>query len=93
MVSVRHGSKLPGRSLARTPQTYVACNTSPDHACADVFALAVSQQHRELSRDYATFIEGFIRSASTDFTGGYALYAVDPGNAERLWNVSLKLIA
>src|SRR5216684_205652 len=53
MVSVRHGSKLPGRSLACTPQTYVACNTSPDHACADVFALAVSQQHRELSRDYA----------------------------------------
>jgi NAD(P)-dependent dehydrogenase (short-subunit alcohol dehydrogenase family) len=29
----------------------------------------------------------------TDFTGGYAPYAVDPGNAERLWNVSLKLIA
>src|SRR6266702_1198339 len=54
MVSVRHGSKLPSRSLACTPQTYVACNTSPDHRCADVFALAVSQQHRELSRDYAT---------------------------------------
>jgi len=29
----------------------------------------------------------------TDFTGGYAPYAVDPGNAERLWNVSLELIA
>ena len=29
----------------------------------------------------------------TDFTGGYAAYAVDPGNAERLWELSLKLIA
>ena len=29
----------------------------------------------------------------TDFTGGYAAYAVDPGNAERLWDLSLKLIA
>ena len=28
----------------------------------------------------------------TDFSGGYAAYAVDPANAERLWNVSLKLI-
>src|SRR6202041_3058184 len=29
----------------------------------------------------------------TDFTGGYAAYAVDPDNAERLWDPSLKLIA
>jgi NAD(P)-dependent dehydrogenase (short-subunit alcohol dehydrogenase family) len=29
----------------------------------------------------------------TDFTGGHAAYAVDPGNAERLWDLSLKLIA
>jgi len=29
----------------------------------------------------------------TNFTGGYAAYAVDPDNAERLWNLSLKLIA
>jgi NAD(P)-dependent dehydrogenase (short-subunit alcohol dehydrogenase family) len=29
----------------------------------------------------------------TDFTGGYAPYAVDPANAARLWDVSLKLIA
>lgn len=29
----------------------------------------------------------------TDFTGGYAAYAVDPGNAERLWDLSLRLIA
>jgi NAD(P)-dependent dehydrogenase (short-subunit alcohol dehydrogenase family) len=29
----------------------------------------------------------------TDFTGGYAAYAVDPGNAERLWGLSLELIA
>src|SRR5277367_2734725 len=29
----------------------------------------------------------------TDFTGGYAAYAVDPTNAERLWDLSLKLIA
>jgi NAD(P)-dependent dehydrogenase (short-subunit alcohol dehydrogenase family) len=27
-----------------------------------------------------------------DFTGGYAAYAVDPANAERLWSTSLKLI-
>jgi hypothetical protein len=29
----------------------------------------------------------------TDFTGGYAPYAVDPSNFERLWDLSLKLIA
>lgn len=29
----------------------------------------------------------------TDFTGGYAPYAVDPDNADRLWEVSRKLIA
>jgi NAD(P)-dependent dehydrogenase (short-subunit alcohol dehydrogenase family) len=29
----------------------------------------------------------------SDFTGGYAAYAVDPGNAERLWDLSVKLIA
>jgi NAD(P)-dependent dehydrogenase (short-subunit alcohol dehydrogenase family) len=29
----------------------------------------------------------------TNFAGGYAAYAVDPGNAERLWDLSLKLIA
>jgi NAD(P)-dependent dehydrogenase (short-subunit alcohol dehydrogenase family) len=28
----------------------------------------------------------------TDFTGGYAAYAVDPNNAERLWDLSLELI-
>ena len=28
----------------------------------------------------------------TDFTGGYAAYALDPGNAERLWDVSRCLI-
>jgi NAD(P)-dependent dehydrogenase (short-subunit alcohol dehydrogenase family) len=27
-----------------------------------------------------------------DFTGGYAAYAVDPANAERLWSVALELI-
>jgi NAD(P)-dependent dehydrogenase (short-subunit alcohol dehydrogenase family) len=29
----------------------------------------------------------------TDFTGGYAAYAVDPANAERLWDESLRLIS
>jgi len=29
----------------------------------------------------------------TDFTGGYAAHAVSPANAERLWDLSLKLIA
>jgi len=29
----------------------------------------------------------------TDFTGGVAPYAIDPANAERLWDISLKLIA
>ncbi|MEG3086881.1 SDR family NAD(P)-dependent oxidoreductase [Sphingomonas sp. PB4P5] len=28
----------------------------------------------------------------TDFTGGYAAYALDPDNAARLWDVSLRLI-
>jgi NAD(P)-dependent dehydrogenase (short-subunit alcohol dehydrogenase family) len=28
----------------------------------------------------------------TDFTGGYAAYALDPGNAARLWDVSRRLI-
>ena len=29
----------------------------------------------------------------SDFTGGYAGYALDPENAERLWNLSMKLIS
>lgn len=28
----------------------------------------------------------------TDFSGGYAAYALDPGNAERLWDVSQRLV-
>jgi NAD(P)-dependent dehydrogenase (short-subunit alcohol dehydrogenase family) len=28
----------------------------------------------------------------TDFSGGYAAYALDPGNADRLWDVSRRLI-
>src|SRR6202166_210016 len=34
-----------------------------------------------------------ITKRPTDFSGGVATYAVDPDNAERLWDVSLKLIA
>jgi NAD(P)-dependent dehydrogenase (short-subunit alcohol dehydrogenase family) len=29
----------------------------------------------------------------TDFSGGVAEYALDPDNADRLWDISLKLIA
>ena len=29
----------------------------------------------------------------TDFSGGYAAYALDPGNAERLWGVSQRLVS
>jgi hypothetical protein len=29
----------------------------------------------------------------TDFSGGVAPYAIDPSNAERLWNVALKLVS
>src|ERR1700752_3676809 len=34
-----------------------------------------------------------IAKRPTDFSGGVAPYAVDPDNAERLWDVALKLIA
>ena len=34
-----------------------------------------------------------VTSRPTDFTGGYAGYAVDPENASRLWDLALKLIA
>jgi NAD(P)-dependent dehydrogenase (short-subunit alcohol dehydrogenase family) len=33
-----------------------------------------------------------VTARPTDFSGGVAPYAVDPDNAERLWDVSLKLI-
>lgn len=33
-----------------------------------------------------------VSSRPTDFTGGYAAYALDPENADRLWKISLKLI-
>lgn len=33
-----------------------------------------------------------VRKRPTDFTGGYAAYALDPGNAARLWDVSKRLI-
>jgi NAD(P)-dependent dehydrogenase (short-subunit alcohol dehydrogenase family) len=34
-----------------------------------------------------------ITKRPSDFTGGYAGYALDPENAERLWNLSMKLIS
>lgn len=33
-----------------------------------------------------------VASRPTDFSGGVAPYALDPDNAERLWNVAIKLI-
>ena len=34
-----------------------------------------------------------ITERPTDFSGGVAPYAIDAGNAERLWDVALKLIS
>lgn len=33
-----------------------------------------------------------VRSRPTDFSGGYAPYALDPANAERLWHLSHRLL-
>lgn len=33
-----------------------------------------------------------VHARPTDFSGGYAAYALDPGNAERLWTLSHRLI-
>jgi hypothetical protein len=55
------------------------------------------------SRRCSLFIRGSSRSQAhearqiterpTDFSGGVAPYAIDAGNAERLWDVALKLIS
>jgi len=34
-----------------------------------------------------------VTQASAEARGGVAPYALDPGNAERLWELSLKLLA
>jgi NAD(P)-dependent dehydrogenase (short-subunit alcohol dehydrogenase family) len=76
-------------------KTPVEKHKTPAQGAATSVLLAASPLLDEISGLYFEDCNEalHVTKRPTDFTGGYASYAVDPGNAERLWDLSLKLIA
>jgi NAD(P)-dependent dehydrogenase (short-subunit alcohol dehydrogenase family) len=76
-------------------KTPVDRRKTPEQGAATSVLLAASPLLKDISGLYFEDCNQAhqVTKRPTDFTGGYASYAVDPGNAERLWNVSLKLIS
>ncbi len=68
---------------------------SPEQGAATSVLLAASPLLDEVSGRYFEDCNEArpVRTRPTDFSGGVAPYALDPGNAERLWEVALELIA
>jgi NAD(P)-dependent dehydrogenase (short-subunit alcohol dehydrogenase family) len=75
----------------RTP---VERRKSPEQGAATTVLLAASPLLDGISGRYFEDCNEAEQVAKrpTDFTGGYAAYALDPGNADRLWNVAQRLI-
>jgi NAD(P)-dependent dehydrogenase (short-subunit alcohol dehydrogenase family) len=76
-------------------KTPVERRKTPDHGAATSVLLAGSPLLDGIGGLYFEDCNQSPRVTArpTDFSGGVAPYAVDPDNAERLWDVSLKLIA
>ncbi len=75
-------------------KTPVERRKTPEQGAATTVLLAASPLLDGVSGRYfedCTEAEQVARRP-TDFTGGYANYALDPGNAARLWDVSQRLI-
>jgi NAD(P)-dependent dehydrogenase (short-subunit alcohol dehydrogenase family) len=67
---------------------------TPEQGAATTVLLAVSPLLDGISGRYFEDCNEAEQVAKrpADFTGGYAAYALDPGNASRLWDVSKRLI-
>lgn len=75
-------------------KTPVERRKTPEQGAATTVLLAASPMLDGVSGRYFEDCNEAEQVAKrpTDFTGGYAAYALDPGNAARLWNVSQRLI-
>ncbi|QYE33402.1 MULTISPECIES: SDR family NAD(P)-dependent oxidoreductase [Sphingosinicellaceae] len=75
----------------RTP---LALRKTPEQGAATTVLLAASPLLEGISGRYFEDCNEAeqVTRRPTDFTGGYAAYALDPSNADRLWDVSKRLI-
>lgn len=75
-------------------KTPVKRRKTPEQGAATTVLLAASPLVDGISGRYFEDCNEAKRVAKrpTDFTGGYAGYALDPGNASRLWEVSQRLM-
>lgn len=75
-------------------KTPVERRKSPEQGAATTVLLAASPLLDGISGRYFEDCNEAEQVAKrpTDFTGGYAAYALDPGNADRLWSVAQRLI-
>jgi NAD(P)-dependent dehydrogenase (short-subunit alcohol dehydrogenase family) len=76
-------------------KTPVARRKTPQQGAATSVLLATSPLlHGVSGRYFEDCAESHVvAKRPTDFSGGVAAYALDPDNADRLWDVSLKLIS
>lgn len=76
-------------------KTPVERRKTPEQGAATTVLLAVSPLLDGISGRYFEDCNEAERVAKrpTDFTGGYAAYALDPSNADRLWTLSHRLIS
>lgn len=74
-------------------KTPVERRKTPEQGAATTILLAASPLLNGISGRYFEDCNEAEQVARrpTDFSGGYAAYALDPGNAERLWDISLRL--
>jgi NAD(P)-dependent dehydrogenase (short-subunit alcohol dehydrogenase family) len=74
-------------------KTPVERRKTPEQGAATTILLAASPLLNGISGRYFEDCNEAeqISRRPTDFSGGYAAYALDPGNAERLWDISLRL--
>lgn len=75
-------------------KTPVERRKTPEQGAATTILLAASPLLGGVSARYFEDCNEAepVAKRPTDFTGGYAAYALDPGNADRLWDVTLRLI-
>jgi hypothetical protein len=76
-------------------KTPVEHRKTPEQGAATSVLVAASPRVNGISGRYFEDCTESQVSAKrpTDFSGGVAAYALDPDNTDRLWDISLKLIA
>lgn len=75
-------------------KTPVERRKTPEQGAATSVLLAASPLLRNISGRYFEDCNEaeLVTARPSDFSGGYAAYALDPGNAERLWTLSHRFI-